>query len=207
MAKQVINNGETGLAVRTAINSNFTELYDNGLLIASTPPASGTWYNSNDGKLYQFDSTLSGGKWVSGLEQSFSFAKNGNINSGNYLFFNATSMGNKEGGCVMGYTIGGIDYGFVFEKISYWIKSPIATGFTTGTTFQVKTSPPDGSIKTTIETFTAPATGITAQADFTGQDIIPKGNFAAVRYINTEPTPLASSYVAVQLQGRTVYDA
>ena len=28
MAKQVINNGESGLVVRTKLNDNFTELYD-----------------------------------------------------------------------------------------------------------------------------------------------------------------------------------
>ena len=167
------------------------------------PPGGGVWFNSNDGKLYEYDEALS--KWVSGLENSFSFAKNGNINTGNYLFFQANSMGNKEGGCVMGYTISGVDYGFVFEKISYWRKAPILDGFTAGTTFELKTSPPDGSLKTTIETFTAPATGCTAQEDFTTRTIITAGNLAAVRYINTAST--ASTYVAAQLMGRTVYNA
>lgn len=37
MAQQVINNGESGLNVRNAINGNFTELYNNLLLPIKIP--------------------------------------------------------------------------------------------------------------------------------------------------------------------------
>jgi hypothetical protein len=40
MAKQTINNGETGLSVRTKINDNFTETYNEDFIIACSDEAS-----------------------------------------------------------------------------------------------------------------------------------------------------------------------
>ena len=167
------------------------------------PPASGTWFNSNDGRIYQFSDSL--GKWVSSLEPSFSFGKNGNINSANYLFYADCNIGSSQGGAIAGYSIAGVDYGLLFEKASFWIKASFAAGFVAGTTLRLHSAPPDGSTKTNVETFAAPATGNTYQADFTTSTIIPAGHQVGVRYVNTNDS--SSSYIGAQFMARIVYDA
>ena len=174
-----------------------------GLSPKPQPPSGGMWLNSNDGRIYQYDDAL--GKWVSSLEPSFSFGKNGNINSANYLFYADCNIGSSQGGAIAGYSIDGVDYGLLFEKASFWIKAAYSSGWVAGTTLRLHVAPPDGSVKTNVETFTAPSTGTSFQADFTTSTIIQTGYQVGVRYVNTNDS--SSSYIGAQFMARTVYDA
>lgn len=77
MAKQTINNGETGLLVRTKINDNFTELYDTiGVTLQTFLTVSGS---------------ISAGTILNVLASGVNYVKsgdNGNLGSSSTIFQN-----------------------------------------------------------------------------------------------------------------------
>lgn len=58
MAKQIINNGESGLAVRTKLNSNFTELYDKDTAQDTTISGKSDIGHNHDGVYEPVDGTI-----------------------------------------------------------------------------------------------------------------------------------------------------
>ena len=72
MTQQIINNGDTGLVARTAINDNFTELYPGRIVRDTVAPGDTSvfFYDTAGQKLYYFDVSIS--RWAA-INQSFLF--------------------------------------------------------------------------------------------------------------------------------------